>query len=312
MTSAPDDLLAVRRYVLEATALPEDAVGIVGDPDHASTGGYHEGNDDLNRVGRLSSDYSKRESSRDRPGTNAASALDIGDFNRGGLTLRALTLRFVDACQRGDPRTADVREVIYTPDGSTVRRWDRLGIRSTGDSSHLYHTHISFFRDSEGRRADPDNVLGLLKALIEGDDVALNALEAAQVSNTEHYLQSLVGMTDTASGISDTVNTNLTRPNELGRILRRIDAATTSLLASAAAEQARDVATRGAIDALATALRSGGGSVDSAAVIARIDEVAATESAAITQLHAELASARQEAAQLRERLAAALAPPAGG
>lgn len=172
MTYAPDDLLAIRRYVLTKTGLPGDAVGIAGDPDHVSTGGYHEGNDDLSRVGRLNSDYSKRESSRDRPGTNGASALDIGDFSRGGITLRSMTLAFVSACQRGDRRTADVREVIYTPDGKTVHRFDRLGIRSTGDSSHLWHTHISFFRDSEGRRARPDNVLGLLVEIFEGVDMA--------------------------------------------------------------------------------------------------------------------------------------------
>lgn len=168
MTNAPTDLLAIRQYLLKVVDLAGDAVGIVGDPAHASSGGYHEGNDDLARVGRLNSDYSKRESGRDQPGTNSASALDIGDFSHNGLTLRAITLALVAACQRGDPRTRDIREVIYTPDGSTVRRWDRLGIRDTGDSSHLYHTHLSFFRDSEGRRAAPDNILGLLVELIEG------------------------------------------------------------------------------------------------------------------------------------------------
>jgi hypothetical protein len=70
--------------------------------------------------------------------------------------------------------------MIYTPDGKTVARWDRLGKRSTGDSSHLWHTHLSFFRDSEGRRDRDDNFLGLLKTLIEGtgDDVALNDADA--------------------------------------------------------------------------------------------------------------------------------------
>ena len=52
-------------------------------------------------------------------------------------------------------RTArDLREIIYSPDGKVVRRWDRLGKRSSGDDSHLWHTHFSFFRDST--KADRD------------------------------------------------------------------------------------------------------------------------------------------------------------
>jgi hypothetical protein len=164
VTYAPNDLLAVRSFLVARTTLDPASLGIVGDPAHAATGGYHEGNDDLARVGRLNSDYSKRESTRDRPGTNAASALDIGDC----YSLHSTTKAIVDACRAGDPRTRDIREVIYTLDDSTVQRWDRLGIRSTGDGTHLWHTHISFFRDSEGRRDDGDNFLGLLRSIFDG------------------------------------------------------------------------------------------------------------------------------------------------
>jgi hypothetical protein len=44
-------------------------------------------------------------------------------------------LWLVGRCKAGDPDAADIREIIYTPDGKTVQRYDRLGIRSTGDSS---------------------------------------------------------------------------------------------------------------------------------------------------------------------------------
>jgi hypothetical protein len=54
----------------------------------------------------------------------------------------------VAECVAGAPDTGDLREIIYSPDGAAVRRWDRLGMRSTGDSSHLFHTRFSFFRDS--------------------------------------------------------------------------------------------------------------------------------------------------------------------
>lgn len=163
MTDSPADLVEIQHYVQSQTGLPWASLGIK----HATPdgGGYHEGNDLLSAAGRLTTDYSKRESSRDRPGTNSASAFDLGGaFGR----FREITMGIVHACQGGDPRARDIREVIYTPDGQTVRRWDRLGIRSSGDSSHLSHTHTSFFRDSEGRRNRADNFLGLLRELFEG------------------------------------------------------------------------------------------------------------------------------------------------
>lgn len=187
MTYAPADLLQVRSYLVNrldlvpGTArgidLEANEVGIVGDPKHAASGGYHEGNDDLARVGRLSSDYSKRESARDRPGTNGASAIDIGWFDvtfpdGRRLTLRTFSAAIDAACRRKDPRARDVRELIWSPDGKVVRRFDALGIRSAGDLSHLTHTHGSFFRDSEGRRARPDNFLGLVTEIIEGKNMA--------------------------------------------------------------------------------------------------------------------------------------------
>lgn len=162
MTYNPDDLLGVRRTLMNNTGLPAVALGILGDDSHNSSGGYHVGNDTLSLIGNYYDDYSKAESSRDRPGTNAASALDIGYFDTGQTNLRALSIAMVSACQRNDPRMRDVREIIYSPDGYSVRRWDRLGIRSSGDDTHLSHTHISFFRDSEGRRNNSDNFGGFI------------------------------------------------------------------------------------------------------------------------------------------------------
>lgn len=185
MTYAPSDLLNVRAWLLarfdinkglaRAADLDPAEVGIVGDDQHAASGGYHIGNDGLARVGRRDTDYSKRESSRDRPGTNAAAALDIGDFANSGHSLRSLSVAIVDACRRGDSRTRDIREVIYSPDGVNVKRWDRLGVRTTGGSDHTWHTHISFHRDSEGRRDRDDNFLGLLKAIVDRTESAQGA-----------------------------------------------------------------------------------------------------------------------------------------
>jgi hypothetical protein len=147
MTFAPANLTAVRRLLLDhCPGLAPAEVGIVGDPAHR--GGYHCGRDRLD-----SDDYSVRESSRDRNGlTEAASALDIGQWSArvGGKahSLASMSMWLVAQCKAGTADSKDIREIIYSPDGTVVRRWDRLGRRSSGDSSHRWHTHISYHRDA--------------------------------------------------------------------------------------------------------------------------------------------------------------------
>jgi len=141
MTYAPASIRAAQVYLRGQTGLEWASLGIVGDENHH--GGYHQGEGNVPAW-----DYSRDESPRDELGlTGAASALDIGNFSR----LREFSNWLVAECVKGAADTRDIREVIYSPDGRTVKRWDRLGIRSTGDSSHLTHTHISYFRDSEPR-----------------------------------------------------------------------------------------------------------------------------------------------------------------
>ena len=146
-TTAPDTLLAVRRLLLDhLDGLEPAAVGIVGDPAHR--GGYHCGSD---RV--VSRDYSVIESSRDRTGlARWACALDVGSFTATVAgkrhDLRSFSAWLVAQCKADAADTRDIREVIYSPDGTTVKRWDRLGKRTSGDDSHLWHTHFSFHRDA--------------------------------------------------------------------------------------------------------------------------------------------------------------------
>ncbi|MEV2236709.1 hypothetical protein [Micromonospora sp. NPDC049891] len=97
--------------------------------------------------------YSVAESPRDRAGlTDDAAALDVGMFKvrtpKGTFDLRHYSRWMVAQCEAGTADTQHIREVIYSPDGQTVRRWDRLGRRSSGDNSHLTHTHESYFRDA--------------------------------------------------------------------------------------------------------------------------------------------------------------------
>ncbi|MBQ1073474.1 hypothetical protein KBX06_09890 [Micromonospora sp. C31] len=162
MTRAPQNLLAVRRLLLDHLDTDPDnsrdqdlepaEVGIVGDPAHR--GGYHCGSD---RV--VIRDYSVVESVRDSSGlTLDASALDVGWFtvSVGGRAhdLRSFSTWFAGQCAAGSSDSRDIREIIYSPDGRVVRRWDRLGRRTTGDNSHLWHTHFSFFRDSTKANRD--------------------------------------------------------------------------------------------------------------------------------------------------------------
>lgn len=162
MTRAPGALTKARAYLINSYGVAPEKVGIVGGPHHA--GGYHCGADRT-----VANDYSVVESSRDRKGlTDAAAALDIGTFSKKvgsrTLNLRSLSVWLVAQCKAGTADTRDIREVIYTDDGKTVKRWDRLGIRTGGDDSHLWHTHISYFRDSESR-----DKTALFKQYLEGD-----------------------------------------------------------------------------------------------------------------------------------------------
>lgn len=163
MTYAPDSIKAARTFLLAnldfhkgsseySQDLDPAEVGIVGDTGHAQTGtSYHLGKSQLK-----ADSYSIIESSRDRAGlTDAAAALDVGEFTVSVRArfhnLRTFSAWLVAQCEAGTPDTRDIREVIYSLDGKTVKRWDRLGKRTTGDASHTFHTHLSYFRDSEGR-----------------------------------------------------------------------------------------------------------------------------------------------------------------
>jgi hypothetical protein len=157
MTLSPPTLLELRAFLTPHTGLSAGNLGIVGDTAHAKRGvSYHLGRDQL-----TGGAYS-RKTKRDKEGlTNAASAMDIGNHK----DLRRVSLALVAACQANAPGTSDIREVIYTPDGKNVFRWDRErghasapvksvqrnGKWTQGDMSHLFHTHVSWYRDSEAR-----------------------------------------------------------------------------------------------------------------------------------------------------------------
>lgn len=166
MTFAPPRILEVRHFLKgEDPDLSSSELGIVGGPSHIAQGtSYHLGEDQL----IMSKNPYSARTARDRAGlTDAASALDIDDDLD---ELRELSSWLVEECRRGAPGTLDIREIIYTPDGKRVLRWDReRGINSEpfpdNDLSHLNHTHISWYRDSEFR-----DKVGVFKRFYDQND----------------------------------------------------------------------------------------------------------------------------------------------
>lgn len=162
MTYAPKSIRDLAAYFESVGGKP---LGIVGNGAHC--GGYHLGRDRIYGAcackphgicapGARDRDYSVQHA-RDKAGlSDAASAIDLGRVNGSLRQMRSFSRWLVRRCQDGAPGTRDIREIIYTPDGERVQRYSGIDGEvhtgpGNGDSSHLTHTHISFFRDSEGR-----------------------------------------------------------------------------------------------------------------------------------------------------------------
>ena len=193
MTFAPPPLVALGRYLVAHKAVN---LGVVGDTAHAAKGtSYHLGKSQLSLTA-----YS-RQTARDKAGlSEAASAIDIGRINGTLTELRTFSKWLVAQCQAG--KCPDIREVIHSPDGKTVWRREssdnqlRTG-PGQGDNSHLTHTHISFYRDSETR-----DKIAYVRPYFEGtapvtppeDDMAVTA----QVTERWHPT---VGATGQSNGV---------------------------------------------------------------------------------------------------------------
>jgi hypothetical protein len=152
VSSAPRALRTLQAFLRPVTGLRPVSLGIIGDARHDD--GYHLGRDRIfGPTGKGDDDYSV-VTRRDKRGlNNSASAMDIGSFKR----LREMSIWIVRQARSDAPDTRDIREIIYSPDGTKVLRWDRQrGANSrprTGeaDNSHRTHTHISWYRDSQKR-----------------------------------------------------------------------------------------------------------------------------------------------------------------
>jgi hypothetical protein len=119
-----------------------------------------------------------------------------------------------------DPRVSYVifnRRIYSGPEGPQPWVWRVY----TGPDPHTGHMHISV-RDATHDQTQ-DWMIGI--------DMALSNLEHAQVNNSEHYLQALLGMAPNATGISNTVSSNLVIPNTHAAAIRQLQADVTALKA---------------------------------------------------------------------------------
>lgn len=335
MTFAPASCLAVRHVFQDHTSLPDVSLGIVGDDNHAQTASsYH-----LGRSANKPSSYTITESARDRNGlSEAASANDIGYFSIdvGGRThtLRTFSVWLAGQCAAGAPDTADIREVIYSPDGRSVKRWDRLGVRSTGDDSHLSHTHISWFRDSESH--DRAAVIRRYFSEIQGqgEDMTFEADQvpvkypAVNVANPTVAGPWALGSArdlsqetrDLVKALTTTVTLNqkailaaVTNADDGAAVLAAVQAESAKIRQDLATGEAQDVATAAAIGtavaelrALRALLEQAGGDPDLAPVMLRLDRLGELVQTSGREAGAEAAKsviARLRAAQEAEAAA---------
>lgn len=291
MTYAPATWKDAQHYMHDVTGLPYNALGLL----HATPqgGGYHEGNDLLAAAGRLNTDYSKRESARDRPGTDGSSAIDIGQFD---IVLNGRRIRLIQdfnpwlirQCRANAVDTLWIREVIYTLDGVSVLRWDREGKRSTGDSSHRTHTHISGYRDDENTPKTPlfQRFFAEMTNQSTGDD--MDAGQAQALERVDTRVAAIFYGMDANNMIPAPMRGE---PNQLKA---QIAALSDTVMVLAAAEEARDRAAMTAITALAA-----GGGVDGAPIVAAIQ---AAKAETVGMIQTLLAERRELLAKLAELL----------
>jgi len=171
-TRAPAALLwLARRWEdgIDSAMARQDAAtfaGIVGDPAHRATGGYHISLEDLIAAG-MSGDYSIAQFTDDRRGpADCASAVDM---TMSTAAMRLVTGRLAAAWRAQDPRLDAVRGFNGTLDGVHALRWDASNPdpntvnAATGD--HLWHVHLEVFR----RWCDDMTVAAGILGVILGD-----------------------------------------------------------------------------------------------------------------------------------------------
>lgn len=202
------------------------------------------------------------------------SAIDIDPDDRAELI--AMTRRLDKAVRAG--LFPEISEWFGNLGGdSVVDGWNNITDRpATSDSSHLGHTHITFLRKHANDRPLMERLLAVLIGEFMPSEADWRALT--------NRVDSLIDMDD-INPVGDNLRPE---PNELGRAIRRIESGTVKL-----------------VDLLAQAIESGGGHLDTAAVLQRIDERAAEDAARDAAAAARIAELEADLQAYRDAEAAA-------
>jgi hypothetical protein len=149
-------------YPLVDKVIPSMEVsGIVGDTNHGS--GYHRSRNGLKAQGKTG-DYSIQLPADRRGDGNACTAIDL-KFSAKDMKL--VSARLMVAFKADEDRIEPCREFFGTINGSSVTGWNRAVTGRpvgyvTSDASHLWHVHISVFRDYA---TDRNRMLGLAEVI---------------------------------------------------------------------------------------------------------------------------------------------------
>jgi hypothetical protein len=159
MAYAPDAIYSC--YETVAAHIPSAVYsGIVG-----GSYGYHQSRNQCDP-----GDYSVQYDADRRGDADASSGLDIS-FSTADMQL--VTRRLVDAVDRGDSRVKVLREFYGTLNGYEVTGRDiPTGDWVTSDSSHLWHVHLSGFRENVNNTAVWQGVASIIiGSAAEEDDL---------------------------------------------------------------------------------------------------------------------------------------------
>lgn len=241
MTYAPQTLLDLADYWQGEGGVN---LGIVGSmASHCK--GYHLGRDRIFgpcacrpggdcKPGLGDADYSVKWP-RDLAGlTDAASAIDLGKLGGSLAALWDFSAWLARRAMAGDPTCSDIRDIIFwDPKRNVVVGWNALSpaglIDGYGDASHKTHTHISFWRDSEGRDKRPafrpyfeEAVSDVNVSRIKGEDWVPNGATRRPVRSTPDRPNGVIvgwieaGQTVRTIAEADTDDGNVWRLTEYG------------------------------------------------------------------------------------------------
>lgn len=282
--------------------------GIVGDSAHKR--GYHRGRNYV-----YSTDYSVQLTEDKKGDGEAACGIDMS-FTE--AKMRLYTGRLKAAADKNDPRLRYVREFYGTLNGTTVYGRTHKGSTdstwesSTSDSSHLWHIHISILRQYANIRAVMQGILDVLmgKAIEENDmDATQDRLLRELHANLVAPFRWSETTKTTSQLIKDLAWGSEFGPDATGAWLpKAVAEIRTELVARDEADKVRDSANTAAVTALGNALNkvlTGGGSVDSAAIIAAVQTAATETQTKVAALQTALDARNAEIADLKARLGAA-------